>query len=92
MTLSRGTPVTRDCSSICFSTMSVWTYPGQIALQVIPSRAVSSAVTFVNPTNPCLAATYADLKGEATSPCAEAMLTIRPQPRPRIPPSAARVV
>src|SRR6185436_9007133 len=41
----------------CFSTSGVSTKPGQIALQVIPVVAVSSATTLVNPITPCLAAT-----------------------------------
>src|SRR5579883_59632 len=44
-------------ASICASTNGVNTQPGQIALQVIPDPAVSSATTFVNPTSPCLADT-----------------------------------
>ncbi len=40
---------------------------------------------------PCLAATYADLKGEATSEWAEAVEMIRPQPRDFIPGTAARM-
>ena len=35
----------------------VSTQPGQMALAVMPVVAVSSAVTLVNPTMPCLAAT-----------------------------------
>ncbi len=68
------------------------TQPGQIALQVMPVPAVSSATTFVSPTRPCLAATYADFSAEATSPCADAMFTIRPQLRCFIAGSAIRVV
>lgn len=44
-------------ASICLCTSGVSTQPGQIALQVIPVRAFSSATTFVSPTMPCLAAT-----------------------------------
>ena len=41
--------------------------------------AFSSAVTLVRPTTPCLAATYADFSAEATKPCTEATLMMRPQ-------------
>jgi len=44
-------------ASICFCTSGVSTQPGQIALQVIGSRAVSSAVTLVSPIKPCFADT-----------------------------------
>jgi len=44
-------------ASICFCTSGVSTQPGQIALQVMPVRAFSSATTLVRPTMPCLAAT-----------------------------------
>ncbi len=44
-------------ASICFSTSGVSTQPGQIALQVMPVVAVSSATPFVKPTTPCLDAT-----------------------------------
>ena len=44
-------------ASTCFCTSGVSTHPGQIALQVTPVVAFSSAVTFVRPTMPCLAAT-----------------------------------
>jgi hypothetical protein len=44
-------------ASTCFCTSGVSTQPGQIALQVTPVVAVSSAVTLVSPTMPCLAAT-----------------------------------
>ncbi len=40
---------------------------------------------------PCLAATYALLPAEATSPCADAMLSTRPQLRARMPGSAMRM-
>ena len=41
---------------------------------------------------PCLAATYAALKGEPTSPWADAILMIRPKPLWRIAGNADRVV
>jgi hypothetical protein len=44
-------------SSICFCTSAVSTQPGQMALQVMPLLAVSSATTLVMPTRPCLAET-----------------------------------
>ena len=44
-------------SSICFCTSGVSTQPGQMALQVTPVVAVSSATTFVIPRMPCFAAT-----------------------------------
>src|SRR2546425_12023433 len=65
-------------SGICFWTSGVQTYPGQIAFMVIPASATSSATVLVSPAMPCLAATYADLNGLATSACAEAMLMMRP--------------
>ncbi len=67
------------------------TQPGQIALQVMPVAAVSSATTLVSPISPCLAATYADFSTEATIPCADAMLTMRPQLRCFIAGSTMRV-
>src|SRR5215510_9953748 len=63
-----------------------------MALQVTPCSAVSNAVTFVRPTMPCLVATYADLNGDATKPCADAMLMIRPHLFASIDGSARRVV
>ena len=44
----------------------------------MPCCATSSATVFVSPAMPCLAATYADLYGLATSACADAMLMMRP--------------
>jgi hypothetical protein len=44
-------------ASICCCTSGVSTQPGQIALQVTPSLAVSIATTLVRPTTPCFAAT-----------------------------------
>ena len=44
-------------ASTCFCTSGVSTQPGQMALQVTPVVAFSSAVTLVRPTMPCLAAT-----------------------------------
>ena len=41
----------------------------------------SSATVLVRPAMPCLAENIADLNGEATSECAEAVLIMRPQPR-----------
>jgi hypothetical protein len=41
--------------------------------------AVSSATTLVSPRMPCLAATYAALWADATRPCVDAVLTMRPQ-------------
>ena len=64
--------------SICFWMSGVKMNPGQMALTVTPERAFYSAVALVNPTMPCLAATYADLLTEATSPCTLAMLMMRP--------------
>src|SRR5881394_3980329 len=57
----------------------------------MPCCATSSATVLVKPARPCFAATYADLKGLATSACAEAMLTMRPQRFFFIAGSAARV-
>src|SRR4051812_28553304 len=44
-------------ASTCFCTSGVRTQPGQIALQVTPVVAFSSATVLVKPTRPCLAAT-----------------------------------
>src|SRR6516164_5709145 len=63
-----------------------------MALHVIPCSAVSSAVTLVSPTMPCFAATYADLNADATKPCAEAMLMMRPHLLRSIDGKANRVV
>src|SRR6202000_2168417 len=60
-------------------------------LQVILKVATSSATVLVRPAMPCLAETYADLKGEATSECADAVLMMRPQPRFFMPGTAARM-
>jgi hypothetical protein len=54
--------------------------------------AVSSAVTLVSPTIPCLAATYADLYGDATKSCADAILMMRPHLFASIEGSVNRVV
>ncbi len=43
--------------SICCCTSGVSTQPGQMALQVMPLRAVSRATVLVSPTTACLAAT-----------------------------------
>src|SRR5436190_5968055 len=75
------TPSRMAAASICACTSGVNTHPGQIALQVTGERAVSSATTLVKPSSPCFAATYAALVADATTPCAEAMLTMRPKPR-----------
>src|SRR5579863_8594926 len=47
-------------------------------LAVTPNVASSSATVLVSPAMACLAETYADLNGEATSECAEAVLMMRP--------------
>ena len=53
---SKVCPAALARASIC-CTSGVSTQPGQIALQVMPVFAVSSATTLVKPTMPCLAAT-----------------------------------
>jgi hypothetical protein len=58
----------------------VKTQPGQIAFDVIPFLAYSSATALVNPTIPCLAATYADLLTDATNPWTDEIFIILPQP------------
>src|SRR6516165_2317218 len=63
-----------------------------MALQVTPYSAVSSAVTFVRPRMPCLAATWADLNGDPTRACADAMLMMRPHLFLSIAGKARRVV
>ncbi len=52
-----GMPARSARASICFCTSGVSTHPGQIALHVMPVRAVSSATDLVRPMMPCLAAT-----------------------------------
>lgn len=54
---SSDTPFAAARASTCFCTSGVSTQPGQMALQVTPVVAFSSAVTLVSPTTPCLAAT-----------------------------------
>src|SRR5207237_6988166 len=76
---SRPAPSAAARAAICGSISSVRVQPGQIALQVIPDPAVSSATTLVRPTTPCFAATSAALLGDAATPCAAAVLTVRPQ-------------
>jgi len=63
-----------------------------MAFMVMPCSATSSATVLVRPAMPCLAATYALLKGEATSACAEAMLMMRPQRFAFMPGTARRIV
>ncbi|MNF08880.1 hypothetical protein D3C80_2094070 [compost metagenome] len=60
-------------------------------MQVTLLVAVSRPTTLVRPITPCLAATYAALPVEPTKPCTEAILTIRPQLRARMPGKARRV-
>jgi len=47
----------RQQDTVCFLDGLVSTQPGQIALQVTPSLAVSIATVLVSPTSPCFAAT-----------------------------------
>jgi hypothetical protein len=63
-----------------------------MAFIVMPCVATSSATVLVSPAMPCLAATYADLYGLATSACADAILTIRPHFFSFIFGSASRIV
>src|SRR4051794_23788329 len=58
---------------------------GHTVLLVTPLPAASRAITFERPSSPCLAATYADLYGEARCPCTEDTWTSLPQPRSYIP-------
>src|SRR5215470_248740 len=60
-------------------------------LTVTPNVASSRAIVLVKPAMPCFAETYATLKGEATSACAEAVLMMRPHLRAFMPGTAARV-
>src|SRR5215467_11387574 len=60
-------------------------------LTVTPKVASSSAMVLVKPAIPCFADTYATLKGEATSECAEAVEMMRPHLRAFMPGTAARV-
>src|SRR5271154_5257290 len=60
-------------------------------LAVMPKAATSSATVLVRPARPCLADTYADLKGDATSECADAVLMMRPHLRAFMPGTAARI-
>jgi len=54
---STDLPAALARASICCCTSGVSTQPGQIALQVTPSFAASTATTLVRPTMPCFAAT-----------------------------------
>src|SRR5215470_15270042 len=60
-------------------------------LTVTPNVASSRAIVLVKPAMPCFAETYATLKGEATSECAEAVEMMRPHLRAFMPGTAARV-
>src|SRR5574344_1193915 len=86
------TPYFTVLAFTCFCTKGVSTQPGQMALHVTPVVAFSSAVTLVKPTMPCLAATYALFCAEATSPCTDATLMMRPQPAASMAGKAKRVV
>src|SRR5690242_6665950 len=61
-----------------------------MALAVMPCGAASSATVLVRPAMPCLAATYADLKGDAISAWADAVFMMRPHLRAFMPGKAAR--
>jgi hypothetical protein len=54
---SSVTPCLAASGATCASASGVRTKPGQIALQVTPVRATSSATDLVSPTTPCFAAT-----------------------------------
>src|SRR5215467_2387789 len=60
-------------------------------LTVTPNVASSRAIVLVKPAIPCFAETYATLKGDATSECAEAVEMMRPHLRAFMPGTAARV-
>lgn len=47
---------------------------------LLKEKASIGTLTFVRPMMPCLALTYAALKGDATSPCTDDIFTTRPQP------------
>src|SRR5713226_5128554 len=69
----------------------VATKPGATALQHTPLGAQASDCDRVSPVSPALAAPYPPLLPNARIACCEAMLTIRPQPRPAMPgPKALR--
>src|SRR5689334_12623819 len=61
--------------------MTVCTGPGLMAFTVTPSRTTSSASDFVNPSRPCLLATYAAACSAGTRPLIEATLMTRRQRR-----------
>ncbi|GAA2817495.1 hypothetical protein GCM10020220_002060 [Nonomuraea rubra] len=68
------------------------TYAGQTQVEVTPCGAPSSATTLENPSSACLAVVYADLYGEARSPCTDEMFTNRPQPLAYMPGSTRRAI
>ena len=68
----------RHLPAIMSATNGVSTTPGHTSLTRIPVRAYSIAAHLVRPTTPCLAAVYAGMECDATSPAAEAVLTIAP--------------
>ena len=77
-TSSSDRPCSIACAAICFSTNGVLTYAGHSVLIVTSQSPVSKAIVLAKPSNPCFAATYADLNGEATKECTEPTLIIRP--------------
>jgi hypothetical protein len=81
-TCSGRNPLSLAWSPICFSTSGVRTNHGQTAVTVTSGHraAASRAAVLVRPRRPCLAVTYAALFRDATRPCTEATLMIRPQP------------
>src|SRR2546427_8480792 len=66
--------------------------PGAIALHVTLYRAPSRATDFANPMTPIFVVAYAVCPNPPMSPAIDAMQTIRPQRRSRIPGKTALVI
>src|SRR5262249_60235948 len=72
----------RTGSAATSAVSGVATKPGTIALQHTPRGAQASDWDLVSPASPALAAPYPPLFPNARAACWEAMLRLRPQPRP----------
>ena len=87
--------INRDAPGIlprsAFTKNSVSTVPGQISETRTPRPITSSRNASVNPTIANFVAQYPPIRAYPISPAIEAMLTMTPSPRSRIPGSAAWV-
>src|SRR5258708_36134630 len=79
-----GSVAERTGSAATSAVSGVATKPGTIVLQHTPRGAQASDWDLVSPASPALAAPYPPLLPKARTACCEAMLRIRPQPRPAI--------